>query len=65
MTSQFTQKEIRAAAAAMANARGNRRGVPSITNILEMLPKKLFDEVMEDAAAALEASARAKAEAQQ
>jgi hypothetical protein len=57
--SQFTQKEIRAAASAIANARGNRRGVPTVTNILEMLPKKLFDEVMEDAQTALDAAAAA------
>ena len=53
----LTHKQIRAAASAIANARGSRRGVPTITNILEMLPKKLFDEVMEDAQAALEAAA--------
>jgi hypothetical protein len=57
---QFTHKEIRAAATAIANARGNRRGVPTITNILEALPKKLFDGVMEDAEAALNAAAQAK-----
>ena len=38
-------------AAAIANARGNRRGVPTITNILDMLPQKLRDEVMDDAQA--------------
>ena len=58
--SQFSQKEIRAAASAIANARGNRRGVPTIVKVLEMLPKKLFDEVMEDAEAALKAAAEAK-----
>jgi hypothetical protein len=58
----LTHKEIRAAATAIANARGNRRGVPNITNILEALPKKLFDEVMEDAEAALRAAESSKAE---
>jgi hypothetical protein len=56
----LTHKEIRAAATAIANARGNRRGVPTITNILEALPKKLFDEVMEDAEAALRAAEAAR-----
>jgi hypothetical protein len=59
---QHSQKEIRAAAAAIANARGNRRGVPVISNILEVLPKKLVDEVMEDAEAALDAATSAKTE---
>jgi len=42
-------------AAAIANARGMRRGVPTITNILELLPGKLLVEVIEDAGAALDA----------
>lgn len=54
------QKEIEAAAAAIANARGGRRGAPAVSNILEMLKKisggKLYREVMEDAEAALEAA---------
>lgn len=37
-------------AEAIANARGMRRGVPTISNILDMLPEKLVDEVMDDAA---------------
>ncbi len=45
----MTLDQIKAAAAAIANARGNRRGVPSITNILDVLPQKLRDEVMDDA----------------
>lgn len=45
----------RAGAAAIANARGGRRGMPAITNILDVLPQKLRDEVMEDAEAVLEA----------
>ena len=54
------QAEIEAAAAAIANARGGRRGAPSISNVLDVLKKiqggKLYDEVMEDARAALEAA---------
>lgn len=42
-------------AAAIATARGMRRGVPRISNILEVLPPKLRDEVMDDAAAVIEA----------
>lgn len=49
--------EVRVAAAAIANARGMRRGVPTITNILDLIPKHLVDEVTEDAEAALEAVA--------
>lgn len=55
------QAEIEAAAAAIANARGARRGAPAVSNILEVLKKiaggKLYDEVMEDARLALEAAA--------
>jgi hypothetical protein len=54
----FSDEQIRAAAAAIANARGARRGVPHVINILELLPPKLLDEVMEDAKVALEAGAR-------
>lgn len=39
------------AAAAIANARGARRGVPEIRNILEVLPDKLREEVRDDARA--------------
>jgi len=46
---------IARAAAAIANARGNRRGAPDVANVLEVLPQKLFDEVMGDGRAALEA----------
>lgn len=51
----FSRAQIEAAAAAIANARGGRRGVPPITNVLELLPEKLRREVMEDAEAALAA----------
>jgi len=49
-------EEVQAAAAAIANARGGRRGVPEISNILEVLPEKLREEVIEDAEAALAAA---------
>ena len=46
-------------AAAIANARGGRRGAPPITNVLDILKGikggKLYDEVMEDARAMVEA----------
>lgn len=51
-----TQNQIELAAAAIANARGGRRGIPEITNILEMLPDNLVVEVMQDAEAALKAA---------
>lgn len=47
---------VKAAAAAIANARGNRRGMPSISNVLDILPEKLRVEVLEDAMAALKAA---------
>lgn len=53
-------KRLHDAAAAIANARGGRRGAPTIANILEILPKKLFDEVVEDAQAALDAASAAE-----
>ena len=46
---------IELAAAAIANERGGRRGVPPITNVLELLPDNLREQVMQDAQAALEA----------
>lgn len=56
------QAEIKAAAAAIANARGARRGAPAISNVLDILQAiaggKLYREVMEDAKAALEAAER-------
>ena len=51
-----TQEQIELAAAAIANARGGRRGMPPISNVLEMLKgavPALHAEVMEDAEAAL------------
>jgi hypothetical protein len=41
-------------AAAIANARGKRRGVPTIVNILDVLPPKLLQEVTEEADAVLD-----------
>lgn len=43
------EKLTRVIASAIANARGMRRGVPTIANVLDMLPEKLVDEVMDDA----------------
>lgn len=48
-------KIITAGAAAIANTRGGRRGMPPITNILDVLPAKLRDEVTEDMKAVVEA----------
>lgn len=53
----ITPLTIHVAAAAIANARINRRGSPSITNVLDILPHKLVEEVTEDATAALQAAA--------
>ncbi len=53
----MTRQEI--IAAAIANARGNRRGAPAVTNILDMIKPisggKLYDEVMDDARAVIAA----------
>ena len=53
----YTAADVERAAAAIANARGGRRGMPPIKNVLDILPDKLRREVMEDAEAALEAAA--------
>ena len=55
-SSTITREMIEAAAAAIANARGGRRGAPPISNILAILPEKLLAEVREDAEAALKAA---------
>jgi malic enzyme len=55
-SSTITREMIEAAAAAIANARGGRRGAPEIRNVLEILPAKLKAEVLEDAEAALTAA---------
>jgi len=54
---------LRTAAAAIANARAGRRGAPAIGNVLDILPAKLRDEVMEDAEAVLLALGFKKGEA--
>jgi hypothetical protein len=46
---------IKLIAEAIANARGVRRGVPAITNILDVLPSQLRTEVTLDAKAVLDA----------
>lgn len=58
----MNEQTIRLAAAAIANARGARRGAPEIQNVLDILPDKLRREVMEDAEAALKAVGFEKAE---
>lgn len=50
---RMNPKTIKAAAAAIANARAGRRGVPSIENVLEILPSTLLNEVLEDSKAVL------------
>lgn len=61
---RFSQRTIEAAATAIANIRSGRRGAPPISNVLDVLRSmqvggraSLYDEVMEDARAALEAAA--------
>ena len=46
---------LKAAAAAIAYARGERHGAPRIANTMDVLPDHLRREVMEDAHAALSA----------
>lgn len=45
----MTRREV--IAAAIANARGMRRGAPPISNVLEILPPKIKAEVLDDAEA--------------
>lgn len=52
----ITADQVKRAAAAIANARAGRRGAPTITNVLEILPQNLLLEVTLDAKAALEAA---------
>lgn len=42
-------------AAALANARGMRRGVPPITNVLDLVPQEIKAELLDDADQVLEA----------
>ncbi|MEP6963341.1 MAG: hypothetical protein ABI995_14765 [Acidobacteriota bacterium] len=46
---------IDAIASAMLNARGNRRGVPQIVNVLEMVPAHIRADAVDDADAILTA----------
>jgi hypothetical protein len=60
-----SEAEIKAGAAAIANARGGRRGAPAVENILDVLRGSarlahLYDEVMEDSEAALKAAERVR-----
>lgn len=52
--------DVRGAATAIANARAGRRGVPAVSNILDVLPQDLFAEVVEDARAAIRAADAAR-----
>lgn len=48
-TGPSREERKRMIAAAIANARGMRRGAPPIVNVLDILPAKLREEVMDDA----------------
>ena len=52
---KYDLKDIRAVASAIANVRGMRRGAPTIGNILDVLPKKIVQELEDDAEAVLRA----------
>lgn len=52
--------DVRAAATAIANARAGRRGVPAVSNILDVLPEVLFAELVEDARTAISAADAAR-----
>lgn len=45
-------------ASAIANARGGRRGVPPVVNVLDLLPESLRTEVLDDARAVVVALER-------
>lgn len=59
-----TREQIEAAAAAIANARSARHGAPQVANVLELLRRlpggKLYNELLDDARAALEAAESTK-----
>lgn len=46
---------VAAAATAIANARSARRGAPAITNVLDLLPEAIFDDLIDDARAVVAA----------
>lgn len=48
--------EIRAAAAAIANCRRARAGIPNMANVLDMIPAEIQAAMLEDARVALEAA---------
>lgn len=54
----WSEQERLEAANAIANARGNRRGAPPVSNILDVLPPDLRANIVEEANAALDAVAR-------
>lgn len=56
------EARIHQVACAILNARGNRRGVPTIANILDLVPVPIADEARDDARAVLAAIATAGAE---
>jgi hypothetical protein len=46
----MTQAQVKKLiASAIANARGMRHGVPTVSNVLDILPEKLKTEVLDDA----------------
>lgn len=45
------EQQIKAVAKMLANQRANRKGGPSIENVLDILPSHLLEEVMDDATA--------------
>lgn len=51
----MTDAIIELGAAAIANARGGRRGMPPISNVLAMLPPNLRAEVLDDMKAVVSA----------
>lgn len=53
---KHAQEQIDAVAEAILNARGRRRGMPPVSNLLAALPEKLVAEAREDAEAALDAA---------
>lgn len=66
MKFNFSERTVRGAAAALANARAGRRGAPPVSNILDVLQQmqvggkaSIYDDLMEDARAALAGAAEA------
>lgn len=61
--SSVAERRTEAATAAILNARGMRRGMPPVANVLEMVPADILENATEDAAAALKAADAITAEA--